>query len=107
MCGPFGIFNAGRYHCHHPSNIESQRFIQFNKVRPNSLNAMAYVDHIFVRNFNVISFLDFFRQNIQRSDAYQYRVQAWNMENMEETYLPDFTQSTKVFIYFLNPSEKC
>lgn len=38
MCGSFGISNIGRYHCHYPSNIEPQRFIQFNKVRPNNPN---------------------------------------------------------------------
>lgn len=34
-----------------------------------------------------------FRQNIKRSDLYQYRLQAWTITDMQEMYLPDFAQS--------------
>ncbi|XP_031629045.1 uncharacterized protein LOC116344586 [Contarinia nasturtii] len=51
-----------------------------------------------ILNLNDLSNL--IRQNIQRSDMYQYRLQAWNMENMDETYLPDFSQNWRNLITY-------
>lgn len=35
----------------------------------------------------------FCRENITRPDLYQYRLQAWDMSNMNQVHLPDFSQS--------------
>lgn len=67
-------------------------------------DAIDYVnDSKFIQRFcqrnnqnNNKNIIQFSRQNIQRSDLYQYRLQAWNMANMEETYLPDFSQSKRL-----------
>lgn len=63
-------------------------------IKENIFQASGNHLNIFIRDgFDKQISCFHFRQNIQRSDLYQYRLQAWNMTNMEETYLPDFSQS--------------
>lgn len=56
MCGSFGIFNIGRHYCHHPSNIESQGFIQFDKV---------YLNHTMTRQIALFNMF-FFSHSIDK-----------------------------------------
>lgn len=87
----FGIYHIGRHYCDYTSDIESQWLLEFDKV-----SMIKWVNEsTSTKQFSILKkFSNIFRQNIQRQDLYQYRLQAWNMSNnMDETYLPDFSQS--------------
>ncbi|XP_055312605.1 uncharacterized protein LOC129574540 [Sitodiplosis mosellana] len=73
---------------------------QFKCVDHLEFSTLADIIVTIHRILNLNDLSNLIRQNIQRSDLYQYRLQAWNMANMQETYLPDFSQNWRNLITY-------